>query len=49
MHAFCSKSYYTHKTFFVTEGKPVPTELQNTGANLKADLPFDEAQAGKHS
>lgn len=30
------------------EGKPVPTELRNTGDNLKADLPFDEAQAGKH-
>jgi hypothetical protein len=28
------------------EGKPVPTELQNTGDSMKADLPFDEAQAG---
>jgi hypothetical protein len=29
------------------EGKPVPTELRNTGDTMKADLPFDEAQTGK--
>jgi U3 small nucleolar ribonucleoprotein protein IMP4 len=34
------------KHFSTIEGKPVPTELRNTGDSLKADLPFDEAQAG---
>ncbi|KAH8550659.1 anticodon-binding protein [Umbelopsis sp. PMI_123] len=28
----------------IEQGKPVPTELRNTGDTMKADLPFDEAQ-----